>query len=40
MNIDKYFTLGKLKHTVLEKMLKNFVSDLDIKDKRVVMGQK
>ncbi len=37
---NKIFSTGKLRHEYLAKMLKNFVSDLDIKDKRVVLGSK
>lgn len=32
--------IGKLKHDFLAKMLNNFVTDVDIKDKRVVIGSK
>jgi len=32
--------IGKLKHDFLAKMLNNFVTDVDIKDKRVIMGSK
>ncbi len=36
----KIFNLGKLKHDYLNKMLHDFVSDLDIQDKRVILGSK
>ncbi|MFX1256413.1 MAG: AIR synthase related protein [Promethearchaeota archaeon] len=39
-NNGKIFSVGKLKHEYLAKMLKNFVSDLDIQDKRIIMGSK
>ena len=32
--------IGKLKHDFLAKMLSDFVTDLDIKDKRVIVGSK
>ena len=32
--------IGKLKHDFLAKMLNNFVTDVDIKDKRVIVGSK
>ncbi|MBD3342610.1 MAG: hydrogenase expression/formation protein [Candidatus Lokiarchaeota archaeon] len=34
------FSIGKLNHNLLEKMLKNFVSDLEINDKRVITGSR
>ncbi|TFG27719.1 MAG: hydrogenase expression/formation protein [Promethearchaeota archaeon] len=37
---NKIFPTGKLKHEFLEKMLNDFVSDLDIQDQRVVIGSK
>lgn len=37
---DKTFGIGKLKHAYLEKLIKNFVSDLDLNDKRVIVGSK
>lgn len=40
MKNDRTFAVGKLKHDLLAKMLKEFVSDLDVKDKRVIMGSK
>jgi len=41
MKIDKKkLSLGKLKHKYLARMLKDFVSDLDIQDKRVIQGSK
>lgn len=36
----KKFTLGKLQHSYLRTLLHEFVSDLDIKDKRVILGSK
>jgi len=36
----KSFSVGKLKHDFLAKTLKKFVSDLEIKDKRIIMGSK
>jgi hydrogenase maturation factor len=39
-NFGKNFTPGKLKHDFLEKLLKNYVSDLDIQDKRVIVSSK
>ena len=36
----KLFSVGKLKHDFLAKTLKEFVSDLQIKDKRIIMGSK
>jgi hydrogenase maturation factor len=35
-----YFAVGKLKHDILTKLLNNFVSDLEIKDKRVILGSR
>jgi len=40
MKNDRTFAVGKLKHDLLAKMLKDFVSDLDMKDQRVIMGSK
>ncbi len=40
MKNDRTFAVGKLKHELLAKMLKEFVSDLDMKDERVIMGSK
>ena len=40
MKNDRIFAVGKLKHDLLAKLLKEFVSDLDVKDKRVIMGSK
>ena len=40
MNNGRFFTLGKLRHENLARMLKEFVSDLEIKDKRVILGSK
>ncbi len=37
---DKKFSIGKLKHEYLARMLKDFVSDLEVQDKRVIMGSK
>lgn len=37
---NKIFPLGKLNHEYLAKMLNYFVSDLDIQDKRVILGSK
>jgi len=39
-NQNTRLKIGKLKHDYLAKMLKNFVSDLEIKDKRVIVGSK
>lgn len=36
----KIFSIGKLKHEYLSKMLENFVSDLEIQDDRIIMGSK
>jgi hydrogenase maturation factor len=36
----KFFSVGKLKHDFLAKILKKFVSTLEIKDKRIIMGSK
>jgi len=36
----RFFPLGKLKHEFLAKMLKDFVSDLRIKDDRIIIGSK
>lgn len=35
---DKKFSIGKLKHEYLARMLKDFVSDLEVQDNRVVCG--
>jgi hydrogenase expression/formation protein HypE len=35
---SKKFGLGKLKHEFLNTLLRDFVSDLEIKDKRVILG--
>ena len=40
MKSKKSFTLGKLKHEYLENLINKFVSDLDIQDKRIVVGSK
>ncbi|TFF97102.1 MAG: hydrogenase expression/formation protein [Promethearchaeota archaeon] len=41
MNIkDNYFPIGKLRHTYLNKLLKNHVNDLECDDKRIVLGSK
>ncbi|MHA1150325.1 MAG: AIR synthase family protein [Promethearchaeota archaeon] len=40
MSIKKKFTIGKLKHSYLNKLINQFVSDLDIKDNRVILGSK
>jgi len=34
------FGVGKLKHEFLNKLLKTFVSDLEMKDKRIILGSK
>ncbi|MFW9771572.1 MAG: AIR synthase family protein [Promethearchaeota archaeon] len=39
-NNNRFFGIGKLKHELLRKLLKNFVSDLEIKDKRIILGSK
>ena len=36
----KKFSIGKLRHDYLAKMLKRYVSDLEFQDKRIVMGSK
>ena len=41
MRIDnKKLSIGKLKHNYLEFLLKDFVSDLEFQDKRVIQGSK
>ncbi len=40
MKTEKKLGIGKLRHEFLEKLLKNFVSDLKVRDKRVVMGSR
>ncbi|MHA1488068.1 MAG: AIR synthase family protein [Promethearchaeota archaeon] len=40
MEKKENFNLGKLKHDYLAKILHDFVSDLDIQDKRVISGSK
>ncbi len=40
MTTEKKLTIGKLRHEFLAKLLKNFVSDLKVRDKRVVMGSR
>ena len=35
----KNFPIGKLKHAFLAKMLNYFISDLDIQDERVILGE-
>ncbi|HEY0088768.1 MAG TPA: AIR synthase family protein [Candidatus Lokiarchaeia archaeon] len=37
---NNFFHTGKLKHEFLGKMVKDFISDLEIKDKRVIQGSK
>jgi len=37
---NKKFPVGKLKHEYLRKVLKEFVSDLEIHDKRIILGSK
>lgn len=37
-NKNRFFKIGKLKHEFLRKILKNFVSDLEIRDKRIIVG--
>ncbi len=37
---DKKFSIGKLKHEYLARMLRDFVSDLEVQDNRVIMGSK
>jgi len=39
-NNNQSFTVGKLKHKYLARMLKDFASDLINQDKRVIMGSK
>ncbi|MFX0072438.1 MAG: AIR synthase related protein, partial [Candidatus Hermodarchaeota archaeon] len=36
----KEFSAGKLRHNFLAEMLNKFVSDLEINDKRIIMGSK
>ncbi len=40
MKKDNVFAVGKLKHEILAKMLRNFVSDLEINDNRIILGSK
>jgi len=37
---NKKFSVGKLKHNFLNKMLSNFVTDLEMDDKRIILGSK
>ncbi|MFX1497813.1 MAG: AIR synthase related protein [Promethearchaeota archaeon] len=37
---NRFFGIGKLRHELLRKILRNFVSDLEIKDKRIIQGSK
>ncbi|MFX0033174.1 MAG: AIR synthase related protein [Candidatus Hodarchaeota archaeon] len=37
---NRFFGIGKLKHEILSRILRNFVSDLEIKDKRIILGSK
>ncbi len=37
---SKIFPTGKLRHELLAKLLNHFVSDLDIQDKRLIIGSK
>jgi len=37
---NRFFGIGKLKHEILSEILRNFVSDLEIKDKRIILGSK
>jgi len=37
---NKKFGVGKLKYNFLNKMLRNFVSDLEMNDKRIILGSK
>ena len=37
---EKSFSIGKLKHDYLAKILQKYVSDSDFQDKRVILGSK
>lgn len=37
---SKIFPIGKLKHNFLHKMIKEYISDLEVHDKRIIVGSK
>ncbi|MFX0020506.1 MAG: AIR synthase family protein [Candidatus Hermodarchaeota archaeon] len=37
---NRFFSIGKIKHKFLSSILKDFVSDLEYKDKRIILGSK